>query len=473
MSCFSFLFLDAESNPAIEAAFAGGVRAALPNQSFLTRLGNLLVHEYSYRLTSVSHAVGKNPRSSYTLTDDKNARIAVMWDFCDSMRTGWSTISPEALFRHSARHEFYCISAFSLKKLEAEHLDQWLRKCSLYVGAMELDVGNPIHIDLLWNWLMWGPAYKVGVGVDHERVTGIATFPPSDSFLSERGKVSLGVLKKRTSPTFEEQIAHGLRAAEEEDSEEVQYTFITSSESFKADLERKLRDYCLAPDGKGKDKADLFRSILGIESHHWAFLGAQLRGHLHSTPLHKVKPDQYGVRYRAYIPVVGINGIVRFVETGWMFDHHKGRETTPSHARLLTAYIAMEQIQLNVPSELSELVIARPHAGKNEYPQIHDVAHAHGTKAASGCVPTPFIVNQEVIPHGLCGGAYLLVKDGRSGFAHWLRANGIGEKWYRGGIHVSVETGSQSWERAKAYADAYAHVLRLNQIECRVESFLD
>lgn len=88
------------------------------------------------------------------------------------------------------------------------------------------------------------------------------------------------------------------------------------------------------------------------------------------------------------------------------------------------------------------------------------------------CVPKPLVVESQVYMEGDCGGAFVIIKDGRASFARWLRKKGLGHRHYQRGYSISAEHIGQSAESAKAYADAFARVLRRNGIECSSEIYL-
>ncbi len=76
-----------------------------------------------------------------------------------------------------------------------------------------------------------------------------------------------------------------------------------------------------------------------------------------------------------------------------------------------------------------------------------------------------------IIEEGECGSANVLIADARRGFARWLIKTGHGDRAYKGGAAIPVRLGSQSIERAEAYAKAFARVLALNGVSSHVETF--
>ena len=64
-----------------------------------------------------------------------------------------------------------------------------------------------------------------------------------------------------------------------------------------------------------------------------------------------------------------------------------------------------------------------------------------------------------LILDGKCGWAGVTVKDARTGFARWLFKSGHGHHHHRGGARIDYSHASQSYDRAKAFAMAFARVL--------------
>jgi len=83
------------------------------------------------------------------------------------------------------------------------------------------------------------------------------------------------------------------------------------------------------------------------------------------------------------------------------------------------------------------------------------------------------VVGYDVIMEGACGYAHIRIPDARKGFARWAVRSGRGSNHYRSGAEIYASVDSQSFDRAVAYAEAFAAVLHLNGIECSVQSRLD
>ena len=125
---------------------------------------------------------------------------------------------------------------------------------------------------------------------------------------------------------------------------------------------------------------------------------------------------------------------------------------------------------------------------KHNWEKIYNEANAAGMEAGSAHTPTPMIVGHETsfmsgkidysrpthqINEGVCGFAWVIVKDGRSSFARWLKKENHGRKHYYGGTCISPRGFGQSMERKEAWANAFADVLKLHGIDCYVDSRMD
>lgn len=70
------------------------------------------------------------------------------------------------------------------------------------------------------------------------------------------------------------------------------------------------------------------------------------------------------------------------------------------------------------------------------------------------------IVQQWLVPEGVCGFAWIKVVPGNSPFANWLKKNKLAHKSYNGGVDVWVSAYGQSMDRKEAYAYAFAKVVQ-------------
>jgi len=104
---------------------------------------------------------------------------------------------------------------------------------------------------------------------------------------------------------------------------------------------RKLTHYSLDPEAKnpkGRDKAKLFKELLGVEKQHAGLVEKQVMAWLEHLPAVPTKADIWGERFEVYVPVTGPNGKTVDVMTAWIYEKKsKGKiSTTP---RLTNCYI--------------------------------------------------------------------------------------------------------------------------------------
>ena len=122
------------------------------------------------------------------------------------------------------------------------------------------------------------------------------------------------------------------------------------------------------------------------------------------------------------------------------------------------------------------------------YAELWNKAHTAGMQAGNACIPTPMIVGTPTtvlgndidrtkptyfVPSGVCGFAWVNVKDARSGFVKWLKSQNLGHKSYYGGFDIWVSEFGQSMQCKEAYARAVASVLRDAGIKCYANSRMD
>lgn len=109
---------------------------------------------------------------------------------------------------------------------------------------------------------------------------------------------------------------------------------------------------------------------------------------------------------------------------------------------------------------------------QTKFASIWSEAVAAGNSAGQAHAPKPMVVVENsnpidersdikeswVVPDGVCGFAWVIVRPGTCSFARWLVKSGYGKKSYYGGIMVWVNEYNQSAERKIAHASAMAKV---------------
>lgn len=128
-----------------------------------------------------------------------------------------------------------------------------------------------------------------------------------------------------------------------------------------------------------------------------------------------------------------------------------------------------------------------------DFAGLYRKAQQAGQQAADAITPQPMVVGTAtslfgndidrtkpvyVVRGGVCGFAWVVIKPATGGFVRWLKAQNIGYKNYYGGWAVSANPRTapdlaQSMEIKRAYAYAFAQVLKEAGLKAYVESRMD
>lgn len=124
----------------------------------------------------------------------------------------------------------------------------------------------------------------------------------------------------------------------------------------------------------------------------------------------------------------------------------------------------------------------------SNFQAIYAEAHDAGMKAVAALNVVPMIVTQRANPlddnsaiqkayfvaDGVCGFAYVNVKPGNSGFAKFLKQQGLARSdSYLGGVSMSIRDFNQSMQKKESYAYAFAKVLDQHGIKAYSHSRMD
>jgi hypothetical protein len=488
----AFLFVDSDVSRAVEAFLAvlAQVREA---QSLRSRVfqGALLVHALS-RVT-IGGSRDKDGSSSYVEAFDRTIFRTIALGMATSVTQQRHTFSDDD-FRHALfRPGIWCVALATCTISIADGVDQWLRmRHSKYLGYLEIDLANPVQYELFVSLLSHGtqidgqtileawpeevalsqdyPPY-VRVAVQESEFERIADPIPKPDAATQAG-ADLVARVRAARGRAESSLRHrvlvsGFRGSGsfsvEPPSDDHADPSTRRGEPATGDLRQKLVEYALNPNHKdGKHKARVFAGMLGIDQNEWLYLETQILRSLPSIEIVNIRQSKHGTKFSAFADVTGLNGRAATLEMGWIIEGDR--------VRLTTVYIAGSAKQRNRPTQESYRIGA---ATTNElYQGILRLAHDTGAKAASEANPTPTLVTidnarTEIITD--CGSAFINVPDARRGFARWLVRTGNGCRGIWGGADVWAPRTDQSLERAKAYADAFALVLRENGISCSVK----
>lgn len=112
--------------------------------------------------------------------------------------------------------------------------------------------------------------------------------------------------------------------------------------------EGKLKDYALSPeDPKGKHKARVFSSVLGIEQEDWQYLREQILERLPEYEAVLRDADTgYGQEWEVLVPIEGRNACTRYVATKWLIVNR-----SRPRPRLSTLYVERSARKLREVNE--------------------------------------------------------------------------------------------------------------------------
>lgn len=446
---------------------------------------------------SADHSDVRSRSTGIELAGDKELLATLAGDLAEAISSQWHTFVQTDLWSLFANHSLDCIVLPTTPMDFGHPLDRALRSnCPTYVGAAQIDFGNPLQKELFANSLIKDAFIENGAvhmlleydgtfegsffGAEEFSPRGIVTmnedeyrslFPalgvPTE--LSARGLVSMMRIQNRLSLNVHERLAQVLSGKVER----------TASTDFEWDIRklpnaleevevqsRKLTDYLLnSGHPKGRSKAVFFERVLDISSTDSKFLEVQFVDALREAQFVDVRLDDYGIRFGAELPIKGRNGRTATIETAWIVRPGE-------RASLITAVPGKKDVSLELRAKEPELV-PDDLKGTERWQAIFELATAAGKRAATECVPTPMkISGGELIMDGECGGGYVVVPDARKGFSRWLKTTGNGSPNDYSGMRVYADVKSQSADRAYAYAENYAKVLRRNGIEANATRYV-
>ena len=468
-----------------DSDFLDALKAVDPNKETrsLVLRGDLLLDRFCYKPSRVSSRARE-------MNADKALFKLLVGDLCEAFEGQWHTLDlvklPELLM---LRHTLACIFLPSFLSGYRSAIDARLRQHPYYLGTVVLDLSNPLQRELTIDSLRRNSFIENGAiymplgiegdlegdfhGADKSSEQGIVAVPwekfeerspaiPVPQAQSARALVTQIRLQNRLGLDIHQRLASQLPF--EYDWDLKQLPNAPDEIEVRA---RKVTNFLLDPSSeKGRSRAKFFEQELGITANDWRFLHAQLIDSLSKASFEKVRLDDDGcIRFKAHLAIRGRNGRTAVVTTDWIVRPKE-------RASLITAYPgpkgAISQDRAQSPP-----VVSPETKGIQRWEAIFKLAKQAGELAATECVPTPMkISGGELVMDGQCGYAYVVVPDARKGFARWLKTSRHGKHHSGGGMAFYAETDGQSADRATAYAEAFAKVLRRNGIECKVGRYL-
>lgn len=252
------------------------------------------------------------------------------------------------------------------------------RVSDVYLGALELDPANPLHVALTFDALpmygfysaghlalrldgdLWGEVHDsppigeypelpwyAGLGSKTHSTAGVFNEGPSrDRFVmishgqevvfplppgprqvspSKRGLASLTLLLRGLTTYGVDQLLTGLLQLGGNALQEsiAQWPSLPDFTTAVID-EKKLRDYALNPNHpEGKHKATVFRATLGFEQEHAALVVERLHDAILDDPtIQGLTLSGHGVSWHLDLTIEGLNGHTDVVRTAWMVNYH-------------------------------------------------------------------------------------------------------------------------------------------------------
>lgn len=489
----------------LDEAFLRALKVADPDGTVETRVyrGGVLLAQLSYKTAVIKAEPAKRRKpdspvtsqTSHTERSDRGLYATLVGDFVESCLERWHTVDRENFWENVGRRSLDATFVPALAPDIAARMDQDLRSHPLYIGAVSPDLGNPLHrylfIEAMFKdaFLRGGRVYVEGgyPGLDDADFIGAEGFSPSglgivpyDQFdnvapplvlpvaLSARGLVSQMRMERRMALDVHQMVMRDLSFNRSLGDLDREFSWDLSQlpdapEEVNVQAS-KIADYLLnAEHVDNKGKAKFFEEHLGITKSDWTHLHSQLMDALGHATYEDVRIDTYGVRFTANLPVTGKNEETATIETGWIVRPGE-------RASFVTAYPGKKNAELEEKASPPPLV-SDSLKDDARWQALFDLAHAAGLEAMNVCVPKPLVVGNQLYMEGDRGGAVIILEDGRTSLARWLRKNGRGHRHYKNGYAISAERMGQSVDTAMAYADAFARVLRRNGIGCRSEIY--
>lgn len=507
---YAFLFAEPrrgeEEGETLDEAFLTALKATDQDGRTETRIyrGGLLLAQLSYKpsFMKAEPATHRKPGSPVIFQTsrmeyfDRALYAVLVGDFVETCLERWNTLDRSTYWNYVAKHALDATFAPSLSTVVAEGVDKRLRSHPRYIGAVSPDIGNPLHrylfIDMMFKdaFIRNGRVFVQNdyegsynglfFGADTFSLAGMGTLPYEEfeekapsaclpAALSARGLVTEMRMCRRLALDIHQKImsalyqSHSLRSVDRPFEWDL-LQLPDAPEEIEVQA-KKLTNYLLDLDHKdGCSKAKFFEQQLAITRNDWAYLHTQLIDGLGKVSYEHVRLDSHGIRFTAYLPLIGRNGVTATIKTGWIVRHGE-------RASFITAFPAKKDAALESQA-VPPPILPQNLEGDARWQVVYGLAEQAARKAMEECIPEPLVVENQVYMEGDCGGALVIIQDGRTSFARWLRKNELGSRHYPRGYSISAKQIGQSAESAKAYADAFARVLNRNGIECQAEMYL-
>lgn len=444
-------------------------------------------------------AVSARPKGGgRTVSHDVDTYKYLIWDWLDSLGADWSSIDPEAGAGIFRLHTGECITLTALDDDVRLNVDRRLKKTPGYVGAFVIDQGNPVHREAFLKGLIYKGALLDGTIVQELSIEGDPDWPVEggDRFkpnglvwkpfgwliehgprlpapqISERGEIAARRLARKHAGRVEHRLLDAISQLPGlgREGNEFAFDIVGAPGDILEGLmpEGKFTRYLFNPDSAdGAPKGAFLVKEMDLDPEDWRFLAAQLYEGLLTVPAedleHRAWDGGYGIRFNLHLAIQGRTGRSVAVRSGWMLRPG----TLPSLSTVFPADKGR-----NYPRMASPPILPPGPRTATDWERLFDWANAAGQAAAGVAVPTPmFIQGGEIIAEGAFGSASVRVPDARRGFARWLIEAGGGDRHYKSGAMISNPDRQISLDRNRAWAMAFARVLKMNGLVAEVEVF--
>lgn len=456
------------------------------------QLGDIFLPSLSSKISEIKNSKsGHSHQSTYKFDKEMHMSLAVR--FVEEIGLQWSTIDTKKILKGLLRKNTFCITFPTLDKDIAIGIDEELKANPAYYGVLEIDLGNKIQYYIVLSSLPEYCFIKNGiVYFEEQEGTGNNSFSlddfnekcpdsivviPTEDYklnipnvpeckdLSSSGEESLKIFEAKSKLTEYQKVLEMLRFYKGGVDLNLQAPLSENIHTFILD-ERKFVEYLLNDEHcEGGSKAKFFNEHLNIYKDDWRFLLAQFYYGIRQNTYQKLSSiDKHGVRYETYLPVIGRNNAVKSIKVCWIIQKDKIK---------LTSAMPDNNKEADLTKAFKPPIADRSLPANEKWQKIYNMASDISDIAMSTCIPTPMIVEQDIILDGMCGGAYVHLPDARSSFAKWLKKNELGENDYKTGLNIYLKnSNTQSHDKEKAGADAFAEVLILNGIDCIVRDYL-
>lgn len=459
--------------------------------------GDLLPHLLAYKISSVSAKDSSiSGMISHKMAADHELYQLTLCDFTESLKAGWHSVDTIEFLIELAQKKIWTVVLPSINQEVAVEIDRYSRSFNPYLGVAKVDTGNPIHIRLfslmngayIHNKQLYVATQELAdlyesylknkpILLAIEDFENKAPIALDESEISERGLLSVLRFQRKSEPTHSQKVAYALLDYLQ-NNPGVEVDYQVSSTNRNNDYiceENKVRNYLLNLEHpKGGPKAKFFIDTLAIQRGDWKYLADQISSAMNSAKIFRLKSNSHGITHGAFIEIEGRNGCRCIIQTSWIIE-------SDSAPRLVTAYPHSDPVDHNFDEPLQNMSPLGL-IGDAKYLDIYQRACIAGENAVRAYVPTPMVL-KGYSPEfaGVCGFAWVTVADTRSGMAKWLKHNNIGSANYRAGWDVNANPEPdendtwdvQSLDPKKAYAEAFAKVLTINGVKCKVTTMLD